>query len=85
MIEQQVIVSVPAGIHAKSAAELTKITRKFESDIYIKSDRKMINAKSVLSLVGAIIKEGDEVTISCDGKDESDALRAVINFFIQKS
>ena len=35
------------------------------------------NAKSVLSVLGACIKNGDEVTIICDGEDEEAALQAM--------
>ena len=36
------------------------------------------NAKSVLSVLGACVKSGDEIEISCQGADEEDALRAMI-------
>ena len=36
------------------------------------------NAKSVLSILGACIKSGDEITIVCDGEDEEKALEEMI-------
>ena len=36
------------------------------------------NAKSVLSVLGACIKNGDEVTIICDGEDEEAALHVMV-------
>ena len=36
------------------------------------------NAKSVLSILGACIKSGDEITITCDGEDEDEALREMV-------
>ena len=38
------------------------------------------NAKSVLSVLGACIKNGDEVTIICDGEDEE----AVVEILTEK-
>ena len=32
------------------------------------------NAKSVLSVLGACIKSGDDITLVCDGEDEAEAL-----------
>ena len=37
------------------------------------------NAKSVLSVLGACVKCGDEVEFVCDGEDEEEALKTLIN------
>ena len=36
------------------------------------------NAKSVLSVLGACVKCGDEIEFTCDGEDEEEALKALI-------
>ena len=36
------------------------------------------NAKSVLSVLGACVKCGDEITIFCEGADETEALRNLV-------
>ena len=36
------------------------------------------NAKSVLSVLGACIKSGDEIEIVCEGEDEEEALKALV-------
>ncbi|MDE6219900.1 MAG: HPr family phosphocarrier protein, partial [Lachnospiraceae bacterium] len=36
------------------------------------------NAKSVLSVLGACIKSGDEIEVFCDGSDENEALSTMI-------
>ena len=55
---------------------------QFECKILIekKSRTKEVsaNAKSVLSVLGACIKNGDEVTIICDGEDEEAALQVMV-------
>jgi phosphocarrier protein len=38
----------------------------------------MANAKSVLSVLGACIKSGDEIELICDGEDEDAALAAMV-------
>ena len=38
----------------------------------------MSNAKSVLSVLGACIKSGDEIEFICEGKDEEEALSAML-------
>ena len=36
------------------------------------------NAKSVLSVLGACVKSGDEITLICEGEDEQEALDALV-------
>ena len=37
------------------------------------------NAKSVLSVLGACVKCGDEVEFVCDGEDEEEALKTLVS------
>ena len=39
---------------------------------------KKVQAKSVLNLMSAAIKCGTEIVVECDGEDEADALKAVV-------
>ena len=41
-------------------------------------DDTTANAKSVLSVLGACIKKGDEITLICDGEDEEEAMAAMV-------
>ena len=36
------------------------------------------NAKSVLSVLGACVKSGDEIELICDGEDEEEAMKAMV-------
>ena len=36
------------------------------------------SAKSVLSVLGACVKCGDEITLICEGDDEEEALKALV-------
>ena len=78
MISQQVIVINPSGLHLRPAGNLCKEALKYESKIDIIFKNTTANAKSVLSVLGACIKEGDEIEFSCRGKDEEAALAAMI-------
>ena len=37
------------------------------------------NAKSVLSVLGACVKSGDEIELICDGEDEKEAMDAMVS------
>lgn len=41
-------------------------------------DDMIANAKSVLSVLGACIKKGDRITLICEGEDEEEALKTMV-------
>ena len=53
---------------------------KFKSKVTFEYDGNIANAKSVLSVLGACIKSGDEITLICDGEDEEEALSILLSY-----
>ena len=78
MISQKVKIINPNGLHMRQAGLFTKTVTAFESEVYMKKDNTRINAKSILNVLAAEIKCGDEVEIICDGADEKEALKAAV-------
>ena len=50
---------------------------KNKSTVTFQYDGGTANAKSVLSVLGACVKSGDEITLICDGEDEQAAIDAL--------
>lgn len=73
-------VKVITSLEASQIALFVQTTNKFNSVILIKTGNKTVNAKSVMGMISLAVMEGQEFTISCDGKDESEAIEAVIDF-----
>lgn len=78
MVSEKVTVTNPSGLHLRPAGLLCKEALKFKSAIMIQKNGSVSNAKSVLSVLGACVKNGDEVTIACEGSDEEDALAHIV-------
>jgi phosphocarrier protein len=51
---------------------------QFKAHVNFRYRDNMANAKSVLSVLGACIKSGDEIELICDGEDEDAALAAMV-------
>ena len=51
---------------------------KYNSKITFEYSGNTANAKSVLSVLGACIKSGDEILLICEGEEEEKALKAMI-------
>ena len=79
MVSQKVVIKNPTGLHLRPAGILCKEAMQFKSLITFTFRDNTANAKSVLSVVGACVKCGDEVEFVCDGEDEEEALKTLIN------
>ena len=87
MVSQKVAIKNPTGLHLRPAGELCKAAMQYKSLITFKYGDNTVqfqfnsvtaNAKSVLSVLGACIKSGDEIEFVCTGEDEEDALKGVV-------
>ena len=81
MVAQKIIIKNPTGLHYVRPAISAKRQCKFKSKVtFIYDEKNVANAKSVLSVLGACIKSGDEIELICNGEDESEALEHLIQY-----
>ena len=85
MYEKEIVVNNPTGLHARPASMLVRLASKYKSQISIRYNDKMINARSVLSVMGAGISSGAQLVIMAEGADEQEAVDAVCNLIEQFS
>ena len=78
MVKQFVRVKNPTGLHLRPAGLLCREALRYQSSIRFLFGDSVVNAKSVLSVLGACIKSGDESELVCDGADEDEAMRGVV-------
>jgi len=78
MVSQKVVIKNPTGLHLRPAGLLCREAMKFKSLITFTFYEINANAKSVLSVLSACVKCGDEVEFVCEGEDEQEALKTII-------
>ena len=78
MVSRKIVIKNVSGLHLRPTGVLCNEAIKYKSSIKFHSGNTTSNAKSVLSVLGACIKCGDEVEFICDGPDEQEALDGVI-------
>ena len=78
MVSHKVRIKNPTGLHLRPAGILCKEAMRFRALVTFRFRENTANAKSVLSVLGACIKSGDEIEVFCEGEDEEEALRTVI-------
>lgn len=81
MTKQKVTVKNQTGLHLRPAGILCRTAMLYKSHITLTYGDTTANAKSVLSVLGAGVKAGDEVEITCEGVDEQEAMEALVNLF----
>lgn len=79
MVKQTVTIKNPTGLHLRPAGLLCKEALHFQSSVRFQFGNTTANAKSVLSVLGACVKSGDEITFFCDGPDEETALETIVS------
>jgi phosphocarrier protein len=78
MVSQKVVIDNLTGLHLRPAGILCTLALEFDCSVKFKYAKGVANAKSVLSVLGACIKCGDEIEFICEGKDEEEALKKMI-------
>ena len=85
MIIQEITLKNQEGLHARPATEIAKNASKYSCDIKFDVKGSQYNAKSVLNIMSAGIKNNTQIKIICDGVDENQALTDVLETFKNNS
>lgn len=77
MVTRKVTVIDETGLHMKPAGILCREAVKFSCTVKIKTQDGIFNAKSVLSVLGACVRCGEEIELICEGTDEENAINSL--------
>ena len=80
VMEGTVIITNPAGLHARPAALLVQKANSFPCNVtLINNNGTKGNAKSIMSVLALGVGQNQQVTIVTEGEKEADALQALID------
>ena len=68
------------GIHARPAGLLGKKAKEFSSEITVSNGTKAVIATKIIALMGLGVKCGDTITVTANGADEDEAIKAMEEF-----
>lgn len=80
MYEEKFVVNNAEGLHARPASKLVELAGKYESKVEVVYKGKAVNAKSILSIMGAGVYTGAEIVLRVDGEDEAEAAPALSEY-----
>mgnify|MGYP003500477279 CR=1 FL=1 len=77
MFSKEVVVRCESGLHNRQATYFVQKANEFDSSIWLESDNRKLNAKSLLGIMSLGIVTGAVVTLSASGSDEQTAVETL--------
>ena len=74
---REIIVPNTTGLHARPAAVLANLAKKYQSRIWLQRGDDQANAKSVVSIMGLEVVYQDKVRLGAEGADAQQAIDAL--------
>ena len=72
-----VVVEGASGLHARPATFFVDVAKGFQAEVRVRHDGKVVNGKSLASLLSLGADAGSTLTLLASGPDEEEALRAL--------
>jgi len=80
MLEKEIVIGNPLGLHARPAARFVKLSQKLNADVYLEKDGERVNGKSILEIMMLAAEKGDSIKLIVDGEDEKKGIEILGNF-----
>ena len=81
MIRKPITIGISNGLEARPIALLVQVASQYASNIYLESQEKKVNAKSIMGLG---LDAGESVTVSVEGEDEVEAMKSIEEYLSNK-
>ena len=84
MTKKSVVIGLANVLEATPIALLVQTATKFSSSIYLTTENKRVNAKSIMGLMSLGLLNGDSIMVEVDGEDEENAIAEIERFISGK-
>jgi phosphocarrier protein HPr len=84
MTERTVEIVNKNGLHARPAAEIVKLSSKFQCEITIVRDDLEVNGKSIMGVMMLAAEFGSNILVRANGPDAEQAVSAIADLVAAK-
>jgi phosphocarrier protein len=77
MIEREVVVRNPLGLHARAAAKFVHLAARYACRVHVRRDHRTVDGKSIMGMLLLAASCGSAIVIRADGPDEGEAVDAL--------
>ncbi len=84
MMQKQITIQLENGLEARPVAMLVQVASQYDSTIYIETEGKRVNAKSIMGMMSLGMANGEALNVSADGADEQAAMNGIEEYLSGK-
>jgi phosphocarrier protein len=77
MYSKEIVVRCESGLHNRQVTYFVQKANEFKCSIWLESENRKMNAKSLLGIMSLDIASGTNVTLLASGPDEEEAVAAL--------
>ena len=77
MIEKSMTIELSGGLEARPIAMLVQVASQYESTVYIETEGKKVNDKSIMGMMSLALGTGETVKVIANGNDEEAAIESI--------
>ena len=77
MIKKPITIRISNGLEARPVAMLVQVASQYESEIYVESGKRKVNAKSIMGMMTLGLDNGEDITIVANGGDGQEAINGI--------
>lgn len=81
MLEHEITITNPTGLHAQASAKLVQVLAAFKSQVTLSGKGREVNAKSIMGVMLLAAGPGTVLKVKINGDDENEALQVLQKFF----
>lgn len=73
-MKKEIVIGSTVGLHASLAAKVVQAASKYDVDIELHYEDKIVDVKSILGLMSLAIPSGENVTVVATGEQAKEAI-----------
>ena len=76
-MRKEMEIRIAGGLEARPIAVLVQVASQYESSIYLDTECKRVNAKSIMGMMTLALKAGEKIAVEAVGVDEEKAIEGI--------
>ena len=77
MIRKSITIGISNGLEARPIAMLVQVASQYTSNIYLESEARKVNAKSIMGMMTLGVPAGGKINVIAKGDDETKAIEHI--------
>lgn len=85
MPRQKVVIENELGLHARPAAKLAELAKRYKARVYLRKGAREAEATSILDVLALACSKGSVVEIVAEGEEAEEALAKIVELLSRRN